>query len=339
MVRLTTLSHGGGCGCKIAPAQLQAILKDLPFLGHPNLLVGTETKDDAAVYRLNDQQALVLTTDFFMPIVDDPEDFGRIAATNAISDVYAMGGTPILALAVLGMPINVLPMAAIQGIMRGGQQVCQAAGIPLAGGHSIDAPEPIFGLVVAGLVHPDHLRRNSTAQPGAHLILTKPLGIGVMTTALKKELLTPADYAQVLAVMTQLNRPGATLAHLQGVQAITDVTGVGLLGHLLELCQGSGVRARLDYAQIPILPAAQDLAQLGIFPGAARRNWEGYGALVQATALEPWEQLLLADPQTSGGLLLAVDPALVPTVLSQLEDFPWTRVIGHCEPGPPGIQI
>ncbi|WP_287128042.1 selenide, water dikinase SelD [Candidatus Cyanaurora vandensis] len=341
MVRLTEYSHGGGCGCKIAPAQLQEILRGLPLPLDPQLLVGTETKDDAAVYRLNDQQALVLTTDFFMPIVDDPVDFGQIAATNALSDVYAMGGTPILALAVLGMPINVLPMTAIQGIMQGGQQVCQRAGIPLAGGHSIDAPEPIFGLVVAGLVHPDQLRRNSTARAGDQLILTKPLGIGVMTTALKKNQLTAPAYAEVLSVMTLLNRPGIELAALAGVHAMTDVTGFGLLGHLLAMAQGARMTATLERAAVPMLETARELAQAGIFPGAARRNWEGYSPQIHAVNVPEWERFLLADPQTSGGLLLAVEPETVPAVLELLHrtGFPWASVIGRCERGEPGIRV
>ncbi len=340
MIRLTQYSHGGGCGCKIAPAQLQEILKDLPrTLITPNLLVGLETGDDAAVYQLNDQQALILTTDFFMPIVDDPVDFGRIAATNALSDVYAMGGTPILALAVLGMPINTLPMSAIQGIMQGGQQVCQEAGIMLAGGHSIDAPEPIFGLVAAGLVHPSRVKRNATAQAGDVLILTKPLGIGVMTTALKKERLSPTEYQEVLAVMTQLNRPGAQLA--DRVHAMTDVTGFGLLGHLLEVCQGSRLTAKLDYSAIPIMAAARTLAEQGIFPGAARRNWEGYQQQIDAPHLAETERLLLADPQTSGGLLLAAKAEEVTAICSLLQatGFSQAAVIGYCVAGEPRIEI
>jgi selenide,water dikinase len=341
MIRLTQYSHGGGCGCKIAPSQLQQILKEVPFLSSDaNLMVGAETSDDAAVYQINPTQALVLTTDFFMPIVDDPVDFGRIAATNALSDVYAMGGSPILALAVLGMPINTLPMQAIQGIMQGGVAVCQAAGIPLAGGHSIDSPEPIFGLVAAGIVDPQWVRRNATAQPGDQLILTKPLGIGVMTTALKKDKLSEAGYQDVLGIMTQLNQVGSQLARRDSVHAMTDVTGFGLLGHLLEICRGSHLRAELIWQKIPILAAAKTLAEAGIFPGAARRNWEGYTGIA-ASALAEWEQLLLADPQTSGGLLLAVDPSGVAAVLQQLQaaGFLWASVIGSCHNGEIGIQI
>ncbi len=344
MIRLTQYSHGGGCGCKIAPAQLQEILRQVPLnQALEQLLVGTQTSDDAAVYQLNDNQALVLTTDFFMPIVDSPVDFGRIAATNALSDVYAMGGTPILALAVLGMPINTLPMEAIQGIMLGGATVCQEAGIPLAGGHSIDSPEPIFGLVAAGLVHPMQVRRNATAKPKDKLILTKPLGIGVMTTALKKGQLTPDAYQSVLKVMTQLNRVGATLATNPDVHAMTDVTGFGLLGHLLEVCRGSDLKAEISLSKIPILPEAQALASQGIFPGAAQRNWDGYQSQIQLTLSDKakWETLLLADPQTSGGLLLAVAPDSVSTILEQLlaQGYGFSTVIGECVRGEPGIEV
>jgi selenide, water dikinase len=344
MIRLTQYSHGGGCGCKIAPAKLQEILQQVPLnLGNADLLVGTQTSDDAAIYRLNPEQALVLTTDFFMPIVDDPQDFGRIAATNALSDVYAMGGTPILALTVLGMPIDKLPTEAIQGILQGGADVCRTAGIPLAGGHSIDSPEPIFGLVAAGLVAPQSLQQNSTARPGDQLILTKPLGIGVMTTALKKQQLSLDEYTEVLAVMTQLNSIGAALSRHSALHAMTDVTGFGLLGHLLEICRGSGLRARLDPTQVPILAAARRLASQGIFPGAARRNWESYGHWVHlpTPAQTEWEQLLLADPQTSGGLLLSVEPSAVSEILSTLKStgHTWAAVIGEFTQGRVGIEL
>ena len=342
MIRLTQYSHGGGCGCKIAPAQLQEILGKLPLaMSDPRLLVGTETSDDAAVYQLNETQALVLTTDFFMPIVDDPVDFGRIAATNALSDIYAMGGTPILALAVLGMPINTLPMEAIQGIMQGGFSVCQEAGIPLAGGHSIDSPEPIFGLVAAGLVHPQNLKRNATAQPGDVLILTKPLGIGVMTTAVKKGKLTPEGYAEVLSVMTQRNQIGSVLAQNPAVHGMTDITGFGLFGHLLEVCRGAGLKAILDPEKIPIMPEAKKLAEAGIFPGAAGRNWEGYKHDISAQGLQDWEQLLLADPQTSGGLLIAIEANAAADTLMQIHQAGYTRaaIIGSCAEGTPSIEV
>jgi selenide, water dikinase len=342
MIRLTQYSHGGGCGCKIAPAQLQEILGKLPLaMPDPCLLVGTETSDDAAVYQLNETQALVLTTDFFMPIVDDPVDFGRIAATNALSDIYAMGGTPILALAVLGMPINTLPMEAIQGIMQGGFSVCQEAGIPLAGGHSIDSPEPIFGLVAAGLVHPQNLKRNATAQPGDVLILTKPLGIGVMTTAVKKGKLTPEGYAEVLSVMTQRNQIGSVLAQNPAIHGMTDVTGFGLFGHLLEVCRGAGLKAILDPEKIPIMPEAKKLAEAGIFPGAAGRNWEGYKHEISAQGLQDWEQLLLADPQTSGGLLIAIEANAAADTLTQIHQAGYTQaaIIGSCAEGTPSIEV
>jgi selenide,water dikinase len=346
MIRLTQYSHGGGCGCKIAPAQLQEILRQVPLnQGLEQLLVGTQTSDDAAVYQLNDNQALVLTTDFFMPIVDEPIDFGRIAATNALSDVYAMGGSPILALAVLGMPINTLPMEAIRDIMLGGAKVCQEAGIPLAGGHSIDSPEPIFGLVAAGLVHPTHVRRNATAKPNDLLILTKPLGIGVMTTALKKGQLTPDAYSSVLKVMTQLNKIGATLASNPDVHAMTDVTGFGLLGHLLEICRGSALKARVSFSQIPMLAQAKTLASSGIFPGAAQRNWDSYESQINLTvvseSLAQWENLLLADPQTSGGLLLAVAPESASLIIEQLlaEGYSFSSVIGQFTEGEVEIEL
>jgi len=245
-VRLTSLSHGGGCGCKIAPGVLSEILKSSSGFPVPKeLLVGIETADDAAVYKLNDQQALIATTDFFMPIVDDPRDFGRIAATNAISDVYAMGGKPILALALVGMPINVLPLETIGAILKGGESVCAEAGIPIAGGHTIDSVEPIYGLVVLGLVHPDKIKRNAGARPGDQLILGKPLGVGILSAALKKDALEPAGYAQMIASTTKLNTPGIALADLAGVHALTDITGFGLAGHGLELaCASTGQRCR-----------------------------------------------------------------------------------------------
>lgn len=317
-VRLTQFSHGGGCGCKIAPAKLQEILREVKLdIGNPNLLVGAKTSDDAAVYKINDQQAVVLTTDFFMPVVDNPRHFGRIAAANAISDVYAMGGTPIMALSVLGMPINKLPVATIQEIINGGVDICREAGIPLAGGHSIDSPEPIFGLVVSGLVHPDKCRQNSTARPGDVLILTKPLGVGVMTTAVKKQKLSAEGYDEVLATMTQLNKVGTLLAEEADVHAMTDVTGFGLLGHLLEVCRGSGLGAHVRRGDVPLMAHAAGVAAQGLFPGAVPRNWESYGGQVDfdGDAGKDWERDLLADPQTSGGLLLAVAPAAAPRVL------------------------
>ena len=276
-VRLTQLSHGGGCGCKIAPAVLQKILAGTaPGIVPPQLLVGTETSDDAAVYQINPQQAIVATTDFFMPIVDDPHDFGRIAATNAISDVYAMGGTPLFALALVGMPVNVLPLETIGKILQGGEDVCRAAGIPIAGGHTIDSVEPIYGLVAIGIVNPAHLKRNSGAKPGDKLILGKPLGVGVYSAALKKEQLLASDYQAMVATTTQLNTPGPVLACLDGVHAVTDVTGFGLAGHLLEVCKGSGLRATVNYADLPLLARAGEFVEAGLMTGASGRNWASF---------------------------------------------------------------
>ncbi len=276
-LRLTSFSHGGGCGCKIAPGILSQILKGASGTIPPALLVGIETADDAAVYRLNDQQALIATTDFFMPIVDDPYDFGRIAATNAISDVYAMGGTPIMALALLAMPVDRLPLDVIRRVIEGGESVCAAAGIPIAGGHTIDSVEPIYGLVALGLVHPDRIKRNSAARAGDVLVLGKPIGVGVYSAALKKDRLGADGYAQMIAVTTQLNTPGPRLSELAGVHALTDVTGFGLLGHLLEICRGAGLAAQVRIADVPLLAEARPLAEQGFITGASARNWAGYG--------------------------------------------------------------
>jgi len=342
-IRLTQLSHGGGCGCKIAPAMLADMLKTLPQMQcFPDLLVGTETADDAAVYRLNDEQALVATTDFFMPIVDDPFDFGRIAATNAISDIYAMGGKPILALAIVGMPINTLPLEAIQQILQGGASVCAAAGIPLAGGHSIDAPEPIYGLVALGLVHPDKVKRNSRAQAGDVLILGKPLGIGILGSAMKKGVLDAEGYRQMIETTTQLNTAGTDLAALEGVHALTDVTGFGLLGHLLELCRGAGLSAHVESGRLPLLPAVVGLAQQGIGPGAIERNLASFGANVRFAAEVPvWQQRIMADAQTSGGLLAAVAPEQAEAVLALFhrQGFAAASVIGTMQAGEPVVRV
>ena len=342
--RLTQLSHGGGCGCKIAPGVLEQILaKTAPQLVPPQLLVGIETSDDAAVYQLNDSQAIVATTDFFMPIVDDPYDFGRIAATNAISDIYAMGGTPLFALAIVGMPVNTLPMETIRRILEGGESVCAAAGIPIAGGHTIDSVEPIYGLVAIGLVHPRNLRRNGGAKPGDALILGKGLGVGLYSAAYKKGQLSAHDYAMMIASTTQLNTPGSTLGCLAGVHAMTDVTGFGLLGHLLEVCKASDVAAQLDYAALPILPNALDYAARGCVTGASARNWAAYGKSVQ---LDPErfgdaERALLTDPQTSGGLLVACAPEVVTEVLSLFlqQGFERAAVIGEVVKGRPKIKF
>ena len=320
--RLTSLSHGGGCGCKIAPGLLSEILKGAAaatanFMIPPELMVGIETADDAAVYRLNDTQALIATTDFFMPIVDDPYDFGRIAATNAISDVYAMGGRPILALALVGMPIAVLSTRTIGRVLEGGAAVCRAAGIPIAGGHTIDSVEAIYGLVALGLVHPDHVRRNADAQPGDLLILGKPIGVGVLSAALKQGRLDDAGYARMIACTTQLNTPGPDLAALAGVHALTDVTGFGLAGHALEMARGAGCDVEVDWTSVPLLPGARALATAGFVTGASDRNWAGYGADVRLpSGIGVEDQALLSDPQTSGGLLVSCTPAAREAVLA-----------------------
>jgi selenide,water dikinase len=315
--RLTSLSHGGGCGCKIAPGVLSSILKGTTAIPMPKeLLVGIETSDDAAVYQLNDGQALIATTDFFMPIVDDPYDFGRIAATNAISDVYAMGGTPIMALALVGMPISVLSVETIGRILEGGASVCRAAGIPIAGGHTIDSVEPIYGLVAMGLMHPARVKRNASACVGDRLILGKPLGVGVMSAALKKDRLDAAGYAQMMRVTTQLNTPGPALAALDGVHAMTDVTGFALAGHALEMARGSDCTVQLDWSKVPFLTGVRELAQQGCITGASGRNWAAYGHEVQLPAdFSAVDQALLTDPQTSGGLLVSCAPETVPAVL------------------------
>ena len=306
-IRLTQFSHGGGCGCKIAPGILTELLAATPLRMLPqDLLVGTESSDDAAVYRLNDTQALVATTDFFTPIVDDPYDFGRIAATNALSDIYAMGGRPFMALAIVGMPLDKLPVEVIQKILAGGESVCAAAGIPIAGGHSIDVLEPIYGLVGLGLVHPERVKRNDRAQAGDVLILGKPLGVGILSAALKKGALSAAGYAQMIAATTQLNTPGTALGELAGVHAMTDVTGFGLAGHLLEICRGSRLGASVRFADLPIIDEALAWAKDGTKTGATDRNWSGYGHEVRLPAGAPdWQRALITDPQTSGGLLVA----------------------------------
>ena len=341
--RLTSLSHGGGCGCKIAPGVLSDILRGTHGLPvPPELLVGIETADDAAVYKLNDEQALIATTDFFMPIVDDPFDFGRIAATNAISDVYAMGGTPILALALVGMPINVLSTQTIGRILEGGASVCKAAGIPIAGGHTIDSVEPIYGLVAIGLVHPSRIKRNADAQVGDVLVLGKPLGVGVLSAALKKNALPPEGYAQMIANTTRLNTPGPALAALPGVHAITDVTGFGLAGHALEMARGSGCTVEIDWKNVPLLTGVRDLAAQGMVTGASGRNWTGYGQDVQLPSdFAPQDQALLSDPQTSGGLLVACSPDTVDQVLATFRDqgFGQAAVVGRVLEGSAQLQI
>jgi selenide,water dikinase len=333
--RLTSLSHGGGCGCKIAPGVLSEILAGTASLAVPReLLVGIETGDDAAVYQLNDAQALIATTDFFMPIVDDPFDFGRIAATNALSDVYAMGGRPILALALVGMPIQVLSTATIGRILEGGTSVCKTAGIPVAGGHTIDSVEAIYGLVALGLVHPRRVKRNADAKPGDVLVLGKPIGVGVMSAALKQGQLGDAGYAQLIASTTQLNTPGPELAELPGVHALTDVTGFGLAGHALEMARGARCEVQIHWAEVPQLPGARALATQGYVTGASGRNWAGYGGEVALPArFAAEDQALLTDPQTSGGLLVACERASADAVLGSFRRHGFERaaVVGRVE--------
>lgn len=342
-IKLTQFSHGGGCGCKIAPAVLSEILSQ-SAIGKtwPDLLVGVESSDDAAIYRLNELQALIATTDFFMPIVDDPYDFGRIAAANALSDIYAMGGRPILALAIVGMPVDKLPVAVIQRILAGGEAVCTQAGIPIAGGHSIDSPEPIYGLVGLGLVNPDKLKRNDTARAGDVLMLGKALGIGILSAALKKEKLSEEGYRQMLESATQLNTAGAELAEMPGVNALTDVTGFGLLGHLLEMCRGAGLGAEIDFAKLPVLPAALELAKQGFGSGAIGRNWAGYGKeVILPEAMPEWQKNLLCDPQTSGGLLVACSEDAAEKVLQLFhkQEFRYAAKIGRLAQGAATVTV
>jgi selenide, water dikinase len=342
-VRLTQFSHGGGCGCKIAPGVLEQILsKSAPGLVPKDLLVGIETSDDAAVYRINDRQAIVATTDFFMPIVDDPFDFGAIAATNAISDVYAMGGQPLFALALVGMPLNQIPLDVIRKILEGGESVCARAGIPIAGGHTIDSVEPIYGLVAIGLVDPRNLKRNSGARPGDKLILGKPLGVGIISAALKKGRVDDAGYRAMIAATTKLNTPGTKLGKLEDVHALTDVTGFGLLGHLLEIAKGSKAAAKLEWNAIPLLPKALDFAREGIATGASGRNWTGYGSRVRLGAnVGDAQKALLTDPQTSGGLLVACSAAACEDVLAifRAEGFAEAAIIGEIVAGEPEVRV
>ena len=340
-VRLTQFSHGGGCGCKIAPAVLSRIISESALKTMPaDLLVGIETSDDAAVYRLNDEQAIVATTDFFTPIVDDPYDFGRIAATNALSDVYAMGGTPIFALAVVGMPLDKLPEDVIRQILSGGESVCAQAGIPIAGGHSIDVLEPIYGLVGIGVVHPQRVKRNSGARAGDVLILGKPLGIGILSATLKKGLLSESGYGQMMRWTTQLNTAGARLAQMDGVHAVTDVTGFGLAGHLLEICRGARLAATLEFVRLPLIDEAAKHVQAGISTGASTRNWNGYGAEVTISG-EEWRQKVVTDPQTSGGLLVACAPECAEEVLAAFRAAGGDQaaVIGAMSAGAPRVTV
>src|SRR5690242_3653480 len=338
-VRLTSLAHGGGCGCKLAPSVLQELLADQPATAiYKQLLVGTENSDDAAVWQVDDNTCVIATTDFFMPIVDDPYDFGRIAATNAISDVYAMGGRPIFALAIVGMPLEKLPVATIRTILKGGESVCAEAGIPIAGGHSIDTLEPIYGLVALGLVHPEKVKRNSSARPGDALVLGKPLGIGILSAALKKGKLSQAGYGEMLKWTTRLNTPGQALSEMPAVHALTDITGFGLAGHLLEICRGSGLVAEVRFDDLPLIAEAVDWVKDGVATGASERNWKGYGHEVELPAgFADWKRKLLTDPQTSGGLLVACAPHAVDQVLAAFAGD--ARRIGTLRKGSPRLAV
>ncbi len=341
--RLTSLAHGGGCGCKLAPAVLRQILAAMPVgASYANMMVGVETGDDAAVYRLNDRQAVIATTDFFTPIVDDPRDFGRIAASNALSDVYAMGGAPIMALAIVGMPVGRVPIEMVQAIIEGGASICAEAGIPVAGGHSIDSAEPIYGLVAIGLVHPDRVLRNAGARAGDRLILTKGLGIGIYGAALKRGELGQELYREMMKSTTKLNVLGAELPDIGGVHAVTDVTGFGLIGHGLEMTRAAGLGCRIVFADLPVLAGVADLVAAGVRTGASARNWMSFAPEVELAAeLPSWTRDLLCDPQTSGGLLIAVDPDSVSVVmgLARAQGFEAARVIGWFGTEPGGVTV
>lgn len=342
-VRLTDLAHGGGCGCKLAPSVLQELLANKPAtMPYAHLLVGTESSDDAAVWQVDESTCVIATTDFFMPVVDDPYDFGRIAATNALSDVYAMGGKPIMALAILGMPLNKLDVETVRAILAGGEAVCTQAGIPVAGGHSIDSAEPIYGLAVVGLSAARNIRRNSTARAGDALILTKGIGVGIYSAAFKKQVLPADAYTEMLVSTTLLNRIGCELGRDEDVHAITDVTGFGLLGHGLEMARGSGLRIRLEQARIPFFRQAEALAEAGYVTGASNRNWNSYSDGVTLPAdLPEWRRALLTDPQTSGGLLVACKAERAEAIRAQIEaaGYPCASIIGTLSDGTPGIDV
>ena len=342
-IKLTSLAHGGGCGCKLAPSVLQKLLAGQNAAGpFARLLVGTETGDDAAVWQLDDETCIIATTDFFMPIVDDPHDFGRIAATNAISDVYAMGGQPIMALAILGVPLDKVPLETVRLVLAGGAAACADAGIPVAGGHSIDTLEPIYGLAVVGTCPRRNVRRNTDAKPGDALILTKPLGVGVYSAALKKGKLSDESYAEMLNSTTLLNRIGSTLATDDSVHAITDVTGFGLLGHALEMARGSGLTIVIGADDLPVLREAIPLIRDGFVTGASGRNWTSYGDSVELPAGFPdWQRDLLTDPQTSGGLLVSCAAERSEAILRSIQaaGYPATCRIGRAERGPPSVRV
>ncbi len=343
VIRLTTLAHGGGCGCKLAPSVLQALLSGQALAPlSRELLVGTETGDDAAVWQLDADTCVIATTDFFMPMVDDPHDFGRIAASNAISDIYAMGGKPIMALAILGMPVDKISTEVVRAILAGGAAVCASVGMPVAGGHSIDCPEPVYGLAVIGTARPGHIRRNSTAVPGDALILTKPIGVGIYSAAIKKGALSTDGYAELMATTTLLNRIGAELAQEPTVHAMTDVTGFGLLGHGLEMARGSGLRLIISLADVPMLSQAAALARDRLVTGASHRNWASYGTEVEfIAAIEDWQRHILTDPQTSGGLLVSCAADEAPALLRRIiaAGYSGARIIGRVELGTAGITV
>ena len=325
-MKLTEYAHGGGCGCKISPKLLKEILADLQPIADSNLLVGFDQSDDAAVYQINDDTALVATTDFFTPIVDDPVSFGKIAATNAFSDIYAMGATPLFALSVVGMPIDKLPAKTISAVLQGGRAICETLGVPIAGGHSIDSPEPIYGLVVIGKVAPNKIKKNTDAQVGDSIIIGKPLGIGVLSAALKKNVLSDFDYEEMIALTTQINTTGARLGEMVGVHAMTDVTGFGLLGHLKEIALGSNVGAEIKLSSIPFLDSAQRLARDGVVTGASSRNWSSCFEYVRHfDAINDFELDLLTDPQTSGGLLVTCAASAEEVVLEMFHEDGFTR--------------
>jgi selenide,water dikinase len=341
-LRLTQLAHGGGCGCKLAPAVLQQLLVGQPVGAFPQLLVGTAPADDAAVWQLPDGNCVIATTDFFMPVVDDPRDFGRIAATNAISDVYAMGGTPTMALAILGIPLGKMPVETVREILAGGASICADAGIPVAGGHSIDTLEPIYGLAVIGTAPPAHLRRKSGARPGDALILTKAIGVGIYANALRAGALDAAGYAEMLASTTLLNRIGAELGTMAAVHAVTDVTGFGVLGHGLEMAQAGAHGLKLRASAVPRLARARALAEAGFVTGGSQRNWDSYGTEVTlAPDLPTTTQHLLTDPQTSGGLLVACAPDAAPALCERIRKAgnPAAAVVGEVVAGPPRIEV
>jgi len=339
-VKLTQYSHGAGCGCKISPALLESILKtSRKTLPHPNLLVGNSSKDDAAAYDLGNGTSVLSTTDFFMPIVDDPFTFGRIAATNALSDIYAMGGTPLMAISIFGWPIKKLSDEVARQVIDGGRAVCDDAGIPLAGGHSIDSPEPIFGLAVTGIVDNENLKKNNTAEPDCEIFLTKPLGIGILSTAQKMGVIEPGHIDASIEAMCMLNTIGAEIAKLDGVVALTDVTGFGLLGHLGEICDGSDISATIHYDRVPKLPHVEKYIALGCIPGGNKNNFTSYGHTLGKMSAE--QKILLCDPQTSGGLLSivrkdSIADFLALTSVAGLE----LKSIGHTHPrGEKSIQI